>query len=166
MGIWFCFNGVSIIIGGLLSYGIGRIHANNLAPWKWLFIVIGLISLIWSIVLFFCLPDSQITASFLTEDEKRDAIEMVRENNTGIHSKVFKGSQVKEALLDVKTWVFFWLAFLFNIPNSIATVRTPPVDCLKANLVRPVWQLGHFKFRLLLSKHNSSKRFTCYDIAI
>lgn len=126
MGIWFCFNGVSLIVGGILSYGIGQIDAGGLASWKWLFIIIGLISVVWSIVLFFFLPDSQLTASFFDEDEKRAAIEMVRSNNTGIHNKAFNKYHLMEALLDVKTWVFFWLALLFNIPNSIATVRLPP----------------------------------------
>ncbi|KAJ6172192.1 MFS transporter ACS family allantoate permease [Penicillium chermesinum] len=122
MGVWFSFNGLAQIVGGLLSYGLGHIHVNNIAPWKWMFIVTAALSIIWSIVLFLMLPDSQLTAWFLKDNaEKHAAIEMIRENNTGIHSRKFKKEQLVEALLDPMTWMLFFMALVWNIPNSIAT---------------------------------------------
>lgn len=123
MGIWFSFNGLAQIVGGLLSYGLGHIHVDNIAPWKWMFIVTAALSILWSIVLFLMLPDSQLTAWFLKDDaEKHAAIEMIRENNTGIHSRKFKKEQLVEALMDPMTWLLFFTALVWNIPNSIATV--------------------------------------------
>lgn len=126
MGFWFSFNGIALIVGGLLAYGLGHIHVNNIEPWKWMFIVTAAISILWSIILFVLLPDSQLTAWFLKSDEeKHAAIEMVRHNNTGIHSKTFKREQLVEAFLDPKVWMLFAMALIWNIPNSIATVRPP-----------------------------------------
>lgn len=121
MGFWFSFNGIAQIVGGILSYGLGHI-VSSIESWKWMFLVTGAITTVWSIVVFFILPDNQVTAWFLDDSEKRVAIELVRNNNTGIHNKTFKPDQFKEALLDFKTWLLFFLSFLINVPNSVSSV--------------------------------------------
>lgn len=105
-----------------MAYGLGHIHAGGLAPWKWIYLIIAAITIIWSVVIYFFLPASQGSARFLNEEEKVAAVEMVRSNNTGIHNKTFKWSQFKEALLDPKSYFFFWFAFFGNLANSISTV--------------------------------------------
>ncbi|KAL6241218.1 hypothetical protein RBB50_011897 [Rhinocladiella similis] len=120
MGFWFSFNGIAQIVGGLLSYGLGHIHVG-IASWKWMFLVTGAISVLWAIVLWFMLPDNQGTAWFLNDEEKYASIEMVRQNHTGIHNTKFRRDQLVEALCDFKTWAFFWMALIWNVPNSIAT---------------------------------------------
>ncbi|KAI1621289.1 MFS transporter [Exophiala viscosa] len=104
MGAWYAFNGVAIMFGGLIAYGLGHIHVDNISPWKWMFIVPAGMSILWSIVLFFCLPTSQLTASFFNDHERRTAIELIR-----------------KALLDPITWFLFFLNLLFNVPNSISS---------------------------------------------
>ncbi|KAL2434582.1 putative transporter [Exophiala dermatitidis] len=120
MGFWFSFNGVAQIVGGLLSYGLGHIHVG-IASWKWMFLVTGALSVLWAIVLWFMLPDNQGTAWFLNQEEKHASVEMVRQNHTGIHNNKFQREQLVEALRDIKTWAFFWMALIWNVPNSIAT---------------------------------------------
>lgn len=122
MGFWFAFNGIAQIVGGLLAYGLGHIDVPGIASWKWMFLVLGALSILWSIVLLLTLPDSQMTARFFSDEERRAAVEMVRGNNTGIHNKTFKWAQMIEAFLDIKVWAFVLLTFLCNVPNSIATV--------------------------------------------
>jgi MFS transporter, ACS family, allantoate permease len=121
MGIWFSFNGIAQILGGILAYGLGHINVG-IASWKWMFLVTAAISIIWSIVLWFALPDNQGKAWFLSDDEKRAAIEMVRQNQTGIYNNKFRREQFMEAMGDPKTWLFAFLALVWNVPNSIATV--------------------------------------------
>jgi hypothetical protein len=72
-----------------------------------MFIVIAAATAFWSIFLAWALPISQATARFLTDEEKVAAVEMARDNNTGIHNRTFIPSQMKEALLDPKTYIFF-----------------------------------------------------------
>ena len=87
-----------------------------------MYLVVGAITVIWSVIVYFLLPTSQGTAKFLTEEEKVAAVEMVRHNNTGIHNKTFKPAQLKEAILDPKSYFWFAFAFFGNLANSIATV--------------------------------------------
>ena len=51
-----------------------------------------------------------MTAKFLTEEEKLKVVKRVQENQNGIETKVWKKEQFFEALLDIKTWLFFLFA--------------------------------------------------------
>lgn len=64
------------------------------------------------------LPDSPVTAKGLTEREKRIAVERLRDNQTGIENKHLKWYQVREAFTDYKTYLFFLLGIVGNIPNG------------------------------------------------
>lgn len=116
VAIW--FNTLSSIITGLLSYGIG--HAKtNLAPWRLLFIVLGAITTIWAVIVYVFLPSSPVEAWWLTDREKYICLERVRKSNTGIEDKTVKWYQVKECLLDPKSWLISIFACAINIPNGM-----------------------------------------------
>ncbi|CAG9976889.1 unnamed protein product [Clonostachys byssicola] len=115
VAIW--FNTLSSIITGLLSYGIG--HAKtSLAPWRLLFIVLGAITTVWAVIIYIFLPSSPVEAWWLTDREKYICLERVRKSNTGIEDKTVKWYQVKECLLDPKSWLISIFACAINIPNG------------------------------------------------
>jgi hypothetical protein len=64
------------------------------------------------------MPDSPVTAKFLSPEDKLIAIERLRANQMGIGSGVWKWDHVKEAMLDVKTWLWFSLMFLISYVPS------------------------------------------------
>ncbi len=117
IGIWYTANGCGIALGGLIGYGIGNIR-GSLPSWKYEFLIVGACCCSWAIVLWFLLPNSPVTAKFLTTEEKRITVERLRENQTGVENKHFKWYQVKEAALDYKTYLFFLIALVANIPNG------------------------------------------------
>ena len=101
--IWFSASGISILIGSLIFYAIGQVH-GKLHPWRYQFMIIGCFSSVWGIMLWFLLPDSPLTAFFLTKDMRRIAVERMRLEQIGIESKRFKPEQLKEAFKDPKTF--------------------------------------------------------------
>uniref|UniRef100_A0A060SY94 ARAD1A19030p n=1 Tax=Blastobotrys adeninivorans TaxID=409370 RepID=A0A060SY94_BLAAD len=117
IGTWYSANGLGIAVGGLLGYGIGHIK-GALPSWKYEFLIIGALCAAWGIVVFIFLPDSPIDAKFLTEREKTILLIRLRENQTGVESKVLKWKQVLEAATDPKCLMFFLIAFFGNIPNG------------------------------------------------
>ena len=60
------------------------------------------------------MPDSPVTAKFLNQEDKLIAIERLRANQMGIGSGVWKWDHVWEAMLDVKTWLWFSLMFVIS----------------------------------------------------
>lgn len=117
IGLWYLANGFGISLGGLLGFGIGQIR-GALPSWKYEFIIVGSLCSVWGIVLFVLLPDSPVTASMLSQRERRIAVERLKENQTGVENKQFKGYQLFEALKDPKTWLFFIMGVLQNSPNG------------------------------------------------
>ena len=121
VGIWFSFNGFGQIFGGLIAYGIAkgaREHGSPIAPWKTIFLVTGLLTIVMGFIFLIVIPDNQLNARWLTKPERRLAVERVRVNQQGIGNKHFKMYQVKEALTDPLTWAFVFYAATADIPNG------------------------------------------------
>jgi len=119
-GVWFAGNSCGGFIASLLAYGIGQID-HPLHPWQWMFIIFGVVTSFWSVVVFFFLPDIINDAGFLTEEEKQYAEDRVVLGGTGrvdpLNSR-WKPEQVVECLLDPKTYFFAAISVLTQIPNG------------------------------------------------
>lgn len=108
-------NALGVIFGGLIAYGLGHIK-SAIAPWKWFYIIYGILSFFWGFVIFFFLPGSIVECNFLNEREKYIAVERLRANRTGVKNKTFKKYQFKEALLDINVWLLAILEFVGCLP--------------------------------------------------
>lgn len=117
IGLWYSANGLGIACGGLLGTGIGSIK-SHIPSWKLEFIIIGALCAVWGIVVYFFLPDSPVNNRYFTDREKRILVLRLRENQTGIESKEFKWDQMKDLVIDPKTWAFMLLTFVGNVPNG------------------------------------------------
>lgn len=90
------------------------------------FLIVGALCSVWGIVLFFILPDSPPTTRTFTRGERLLAVGRLRENQTGVDNKKFKWDQFRETFYDPKTWLFFLLGLVGNIPNGgISNVIAP-----------------------------------------
>ncbi|KAK4865555.1 hypothetical protein LT330_009343 [Penicillium expansum] len=116
-GIWFAGNSISSIFGGLLTYGIGHI-SNSVEPWRWIFIIFGIVTFAYGIVFYIYLPDSPQNARFLSKEEGEFVHQRAqRESHTTVSHKWSK-SQCIEALIDPKTWLIFVYSMASSIPNG------------------------------------------------
>ncbi|EMD31558.1 hypothetical protein CERSUDRAFT_100231 [Gelatoporia subvermispora B] len=118
---WYTFNGWAGIFGGFVAYGIGAIPNPSLPRWEYIFLVLGAISIAYSIVLWFFLPDSPLSARFLSDEDKITAIKRVAEAKIGVKNTQFKAYQMREALVDPKTWLLLIASVVGQIPNGIVT---------------------------------------------
>jgi ACS family allantoate permease-like MFS transporter len=121
MGIIFSTAGWGQIFGGVVGYGIARgtsLHPAAIAPWKIIFLLIGLLTVCVGIIFLLVVPDNQLNAWWLSKDDRRLAIERVRINQQGIGNKHFKMYQLKEALTDPLTWAFVLYIGLAGIPTG------------------------------------------------
>lgn len=119
IGIWFSFNGFAQIFGGLVAYGIARgsnltatSYSTAIAPWKIIFLFIGLLTVVIGVIFYFAMPDSPLTAWFLSKSERLLAIERIRKNEQGIGNKHWKRYQFVEAITDPLAWMFAFYALV------------------------------------------------------
>jgi ACS family allantoate permease-like MFS transporter len=117
-------NGTAQLFNGLVSYGIYKIDHPVIAKWKVLFLLTGALTFVYGMVWFFLFPDSSTSAWFLTEDERTQAVNRIKENQTGVENKVFKKAQFYEALTDTKVWLFALMSCINNIPNSLSNQKS------------------------------------------
>lgn len=121
MGIWYQGTSIAPAVSSLASFGF--LHWANSDPnapfkaWQTLFLVFGLITVVVGILVFFFLPDNPMK-SRLSDHEKYFIIERVRDNQTGIENKKLKWKQVKEVLVDYRTWLLSLIVISTNIPNG------------------------------------------------
>lgn len=93
-------------------------HEYTIAPWKIIYLFLGLLTVVVGILFVILIPDNQLNAWWLSEHDRVLAVERIRKNQQGIGNKSFKLYQVKEALLDPKTWSLCLLALAGDIPNG------------------------------------------------
>lgn len=117
LSFWYAANGITGIVGSLLTYGLGHIH-GSLRSYQIIFLFIGVVTIAFSPIILFVLPDSPTTARFLTQDEKVIALERLRANNQGTENKVWKWEQVWDAATDPKTYMWVVLFFLCALPSG------------------------------------------------
>lgn len=101
---WFSSTGLFTIIGGALNYGFGQITTGALKRWQYIYILAGALTFLFGIWCFF-VPSSPVSAWFLSQEERIVAVERLRRGQTGVRCEKLKGSQIKEAILDVKVWL-------------------------------------------------------------
>ncbi|ODV88114.1 hypothetical protein CANARDRAFT_26270 [[Candida] arabinofermentans NRRL YB-2248] len=114
-----CFSsgqGGMYIIFSLIAYGMG--DAKGLAPWKYIYLLLGLCSFILAIAFYYLMPALPTDAKFLNEREKLVATKRVAGNMTGIKTVQWQNYQVWHAIKDPKTYFLILYMFFSMIPNG------------------------------------------------
>jgi MFS family permease len=124
IGLWYCANGLLGGPSGLIFWGIAHVHARHMFPYQWMFIIFGLVTIVIGMGLWWLLPDSPVTATFLSERERLIAIERLKSNKTGIKNQHHKIGQIKELVVDLKVWMLIAAIFFHNLTNSLQTTFT------------------------------------------
>ncbi|KAJ5919296.1 hypothetical protein N7466_010239 [Penicillium verhagenii] len=117
---WFSGVGWFTIIGSALNYGFGQITAGHLKSWQYIYIFAGVLTFLFG--LWCCvMPNSPVTAWFLTPEERLVAVERLRKGQTGVRCQQIKFSQVKESLTDPKIYlVALMMAAAYTINGAIS----------------------------------------------
>lgn len=104
---------------GFIAYGI--IYANSkIGDYRVLNIIIGGLTFILSILLYFIYPNNPIDANFLSTEEKVWVIRRVTQTtNSSIEQRHFKRHQATEAFKDPITWLFCSAFFLQQLANNL-----------------------------------------------
>jgi len=75
-------------------------------------------TVIWGVSLFWLLPESPVKASFLDQTERSIAVKRIERGGVKPEDRAFKLYQMKETVLDPKTWLFLILVFCVNAVNG------------------------------------------------
>ncbi|KAL0940260.1 major facilitator superfamily transporter [Colletotrichum truncatum] len=79
---------------------------KGIAGWQWLFIIEGSVTALVAIFGFFLLPDDPSETRWLTEEERKLAVERIRRDTVGQQERGSTWDGLKQACKDPKTWLF------------------------------------------------------------
>ncbi|KAK3361915.1 major facilitator superfamily domain-containing protein [Lasiosphaeria ovina] len=115
---WNAMNGVTAIVGSLFTYGLGHIQSDRLFKYQIIFMFCGLLTVLFSVVVFVLMPDSPMEAKYLKDREKVIAVERLRANQMGVASREWRWDHVWETLWDLKTWCWFIIIVAISIASG------------------------------------------------
>ncbi|KAK4167159.1 MFS general substrate transporter [Cladorrhinum sp. PSN259] len=117
---WFSSTGLWTIIGGGLNYGFAQVQGGGLRRWQYIYLLAGSLTFLFGLFCF-VMPESPVTAWFLTKEERFAAVERLRAGQTGVRCVKFKMSQIREAVLDVKVWLIaLMMASAYTINGAVS----------------------------------------------
>ncbi|CAG8649738.1 14830_t:CDS:10 [Cetraspora pellucida] len=97
---------------GLLAFSITNLNGKlGLNGWQWLFIIDGVVTVLVASASFFLITDYAETATWLTEDERKLAVDRLRSDTGHVHTTHFDKHQIFQAFKDLKIYIFMFLYF-------------------------------------------------------
>ncbi|KPI43434.1 putative transporter [Cyphellophora attinorum] len=117
-------NVIAPICNGFIAWLISY-YDGPFQPWKIIFLTLGSFTIIWAFVVYFYLPNNPFQAKWLTPREKLILVQRKASDNTGMENKEFKLSHIREAALDIKTWLIWFTIIALQVPNGgLSTFNT------------------------------------------
>lgn len=127
----FAFQNCSGIIGSLLVYGISYMDGiRGLSAWRWVFLLEGLVTIIFCPAIYLLLPDypkSATSAKWLTPDEQEYLEQRLSDNAPRAADPDFSMREVINALRDPKIYLFTACQFLLNIAGYGLSWQLPTI---------------------------------------
>jgi hypothetical protein len=90
-----------------------------------IFLFVGLLTIVSVPFIYWNLDNDIPSARFLTEEEKVQAIERLRANQTGTGNREFKLKHVIEAALEPKTYLWIAMSMLLNVGAAVTNTFGP-----------------------------------------
>lgn len=122
--VWYSASGFIATISPLINYGLGHIN-GSLSPWRYMFLVGGVLTILWAVIILLYLPPDPIRAKGFNERERYIAVARLRVNNAGVRNTHFKAAHARELLVDEKFWLVFGMALLSMVAAGPVNAFAP-----------------------------------------
>ncbi|QIW95209.1 hypothetical protein AMS68_000727 [Peltaster fructicola] len=127
-GVFISGAAMANVYGGALAYGISQIR-GALAPWRVLFLIEGLPTMVFAVFAWYLLPDSIREAKFLTQRDRDVAIHMAGKNQRldVEHEQGLRLREVWEGIRDPKSWIPALCYFGCNVSYASLPLFVPTI---------------------------------------
>lgn len=122
--VWYSASGFIATISPLINYGLGHIN-GSLSPLRYMFLVGGVLTILWAVIILLYLPPDPIRAKGFSERERYIAVARLRVNNAGVRNTHFKAAHARELLIDEKFWLVFVMALLSMVAAGPVNAFAP-----------------------------------------
>jgi MFS family permease len=127
LAIFYAAQSIASAFGGLLAYGVFQIEGGILPNWKYLFLIEGSCTVIFSFFAFWYLPHSAADAWFLNDAEKKLAFMRMQIDSSSIVNEKFN---LKESLKIFKhwtSWLIIGIEICLGVPLQSVQLFLPQI---------------------------------------
>ncbi|KAF1971945.1 MFS general substrate transporter [Bimuria novae-zelandiae CBS 107.79] len=140
LALFYAASNIANAFSGLLAFGVFQIKNTSLKGWRYLFLLEGSLTVLFSFVAYWWLPKNAYEAKFLNEDEKKLAFTRIQIDSSAIVGEKFN---LKDALQIFKlpsTYGFLAIEICLGVPLQSVGLFMPQIiqalkyDTIKTNL--------------------------------
>ncbi|CAO3593336.1 unnamed protein product [Absidia cylindrospora] len=118
-GFLWMSNGFGVIFANLLSYGIAHMDmARNIRAWQWNFIILGALTILLGISVFFLLPDHPHSSRFHLTPEEKLIVDERTQDNAVVRQRKVNYAHYWEAVKEAQFWLLCFTALCIQLPNG------------------------------------------------
>ncbi|KAI0108863.1 major facilitator superfamily domain-containing protein [Nemania sp. FL0031] len=141
LAIFYAASNIANAFSGLLAFGVFQIKSHLVDhPWRWLFIIEGALTVLFSIFVFFHLPKSAAEATFLNEDEKALAYHRIHVDSSSVVNETFNLKESLKIFKRPSTYGFLLIEIALGVPLQSVSLFLPQIvqrivkDTVRVNL--------------------------------
>jgi MFS family permease len=142
LAIFYAGQSIASAFGGLLAFGVFRIKSDVLESWRFLPLIEGAGTILFSIFAYFYLPRNAATAHFLNDDEKilAEARMLLDSSASEDDDGVFNLRDAAVIFLHPTTWAILVIEICLGVPLQAVQLFLPQIigrlgyDAVKTNL--------------------------------
>ncbi|KAL8781841.1 MAG: hypothetical protein Q9213_005843 [Squamulea squamosa] len=112
LAIFYAAQSIASASGGLLAFGVFQINSDSIAEWRYLFIIEGCCTILFSFFAFFYLPQSASTAKFLSPEEKELAYYRMQVDSSSVVNEKFNFRESFKIFKEWTSWLILIVARL------------------------------------------------------
>ena len=127
LAIFYAASNIANAFSGLLSFGVFRITNTSLTPWRYLFLIEGLLTVFFSFFVFFYLPQSAATAKFLNEEEKKLAYHRIQVDSSSTVNEKFNLKDSLKIFHQPSTYAFLAIEICLGVPLQSVSLFLPQI---------------------------------------
>jgi MFS family permease len=122
-GVMFMSNGMAGILGNLIGVGILTMKTvGDITPWKWAFIIFGIITAGLGFIYFLFLPDTPHSRWFRLSEEEKLIVEERGRDNAVVPTRQMNYNQIWEALREPRFYCYCLISLFINFQNGALTI--------------------------------------------
>lgn len=140
LALFYAAQSIASAFSGLLAFGVFQIKTGSLADWRYLFIVEGCGTVIFSVFAYWYLPRSASEAKFLNPKEKELAYYRMQVDSSSIVNERFNVRDSFSIFKHPTSWMILSIEICLGVPLQSVQLFLPQIigrlgyDTVKTNL--------------------------------
>ncbi|KAL8851481.1 MAG: hypothetical protein Q9221_003581 [Calogaya cf. arnoldii] len=127
LAIFYAAQSIASAFGGLLAFGVFQIESDTIAEWRYLFIIEGVCTILFSFFAFFYLPHSAATAKFLSPAEKELAYYRMQVNSSSVVNEKFDFKESFKIFKEWTSWIILAIEICLGVPLQSLQLFLPQI---------------------------------------